>query len=260
MLAACLIREAGEAAALFASVPCLRGEIAAALAGRMGRVLADRPERPRAAVAAAGDFLVCGGSAGLSAAHLLRAAMSGQKRAWIVYAPGSWQDALARVTAFHPEERIAFDSAVQPEDSRLRRLVAAAPAELRFPAIAGDWIARCRTETWSRDFVAEFPADGDFAAFGLGVLAVRDGIAVAGASSYLRWQDGIEVQVQTREGYEGRGYATLAAAALILRAQARGLHVCWDAANPASARIAEKLGFRRVGEYAALVTEKQNVC
>lgn len=253
------IRDGAQGEAVFASVPCLRGEIAAALEGRMGRVVADRPDHPRGAVAAAGDFLVCGGEAGPSAAHLIRAAMSGQNRVWIVYAPDAWQDALGRVAAFHKEERIAFDPAVQPEDSHLRRMFETAPSELRFPAIAGEWIARCRAETWSRDFVAEFPSDEDFSAFGLGVLAVLGGTPAAGASSYLRWQGGIEVQVQTREGFEGRGYATLAAARLVLRAHALGLRVSWDAANPASARIAQKLGFHPTLNYPVAVIEKQDV-
>lgn len=101
----------------------------------------------------------------------------------------------------------------------------------------------------------EFADDADYAAHGLGVLLLEQGRPVAGTSSYTVYPGGIEVQVQTREGCEGRGLATMAAAQLILAAHEKGLRVSWDAANPASARIAEKLGFVSAGAYTVFVCE-----
>lgn len=83
-----------------------------------------------------------------------------------------------------------------------------------------------------------------------------EGQAVAGASSYVSYPGGIEVQLQTRDNQQGRGYATLAAAQLILLAHERGLSATWDAANPASAHIAEKLGYRPAGCYQVAEIEK----
>ncbi len=57
---------------LFEGIPGARGMVIAALEG-MGRVWTDSPVYPRCAVAAAGDFLFCGGEpggvGGTAAAH-----------------------------------------------------------------------------------------------------------------------------------------------------------------------------------------------
>ena len=238
---------AGERAMLrplFASMPCLHGLWKAGLGGT-GRVWTDSLVNPRAAVMAVGDFLLCGGEA---EAALLRMAVASNRKPWLIYAPGPWLQALESIVSFRLGTRQAFLPDVQPEDGHLRRLLERLPEDVCLRPLEGPWIPWCRLQAWSRDFVSQFTDDG-FAAEGLGMLAMRDGQPVSGAASYVRYPGGLEVQVTTREGCEGRGYATLAAAALILRAHARGLAVTWDAANPASAHIAEKLGYRPAEKY-----------
>lgn len=232
---------------LFHRQPGAHGMVEAARYG-MGRAWADSPAHPRAAVVAVGDFLYCGGEPGYSAAHLLRAAVSSEKRGWLVYAPGPWKDALDRVAQSTPCTRYAFDSHFQPEDAHLRRLLTSAPEGLTFERIAGDWIAKCHEEAWSRDFVCLF-TDEQFERDGLGVLALLDGVPVAGASSYAAYPGGIEVQVETCGEYQGRGLATLASAKLILMAHEQGRIATWDAANAVSMHIAEKLGYHAAGTY-----------
>ena len=238
---------AGERAVLrplFASMPCLHGLAEAGLDGT-GRVWTDSPVNPRAAVMAVGDFLLCGGEA---EAALLRMAVASNRKPWLIYAPGPWLQALESIVSFRLTERQAFRAEVQPEDAHLRCLLERLPENMNLRPLEGPWIPWCRLQAWSRDFVSQF-TDGGFATEGLGMLAMLEGQPVSGASSYVRYPGGLEVQVTTREGCEGRGYATLAAAALILRAHARGLAVTWDAANPASAHIAEKLGYRPTEKY-----------
>lgn len=238
---------AGERAAirpLFASMPCLHGLWKAGLDGT-GRVWTDSPVNPRAAVMAVGDFLLCGGEA---ESALLRMAVASNRKPWLVYAPGPWLQTLAGIAPFRLGTRQAFLPDVQPEDGHLGRLLERLPENMSLRPLEGPWIPWCRLQAWSRDFVSQFTDEG-FAAEGLGLLAVLEGQPVSGASSYVRYPGGLEVQVTTREGCEGRGYAMLAAAALILRAHARGLAVTWDAANPASAHIAEKLGYCPTEKY-----------
>lgn len=232
---------------LFEGIPGARGMVIAALEG-MGRVWTDSPVHPRCAVAAAGDFLFCGGEPGVSAARLLRTAIASGKRTWLIHAPGRWKDVLERVTPTETVTRWAFDHDVQPEDRHLRRLLKQMPADTVFQPIEGEWIAWCRRQTWSEDFVSLY-SDEDYVRCGLGVLVLAGGEAVAGASSYLSYPGGLEIQLQTRDDRQGRGYATLAAAKLILMAHERGLMATWDAANEASAHIAQKLGYRLMGPY-----------
>ena len=234
-------------ASLFAGAPGGNSLVQAALSG-MGRVLADRPKEPRCAVATVGDFVYCGGEPGYSAVHLLRMAMTGSWEDYLIYAPGAWRQALARLGEYQVVRRYAFDSHVQPEDDHLRALLRDMPVEGAFQPIEGAWIAHCRTEEWSRDFVRLYE-DEAYAQRGLGVLLMLHGEAVAGASSYTSYPGGIEVQLQTRDDQQGKGYATLAAAKLLLMAHARGLIATWDAANATSAYIAEKLGYCALGTY-----------
>lgn len=248
------LRKPDRAVRLFAGLPCLHGIAQAALTG-MGRVWADNPIRPRGAVAAVGDFLLCCGRPGREAAQLVRRAMASDDREWLIYAPGGWLDALGQACAYTLDTRYAFHTAPQPEEAHLRRL-AALPEGVTVQPIEGEWLSACREEAWSCDFVRAFGSDAAYAAHGLGVLLMADGRPAAGASSYVAYPGGIEVQVQTREGFEGRGLATIASAQLILAAHARGWRVSWDAANPASARIAEKLGFRPAGEYVIASLQK----
>lgn len=231
---------------LFADMPGARSMVLAALDGQ-GGVMTDSPVHPTCALAWAGDFLYCGGRCGPAAVRLLRRAL-GRSRDWLIYAPGDWMAALESISPVNVVERIAYDHRHQPEDAHLRRILAAMPEDIRLQPIEGEWITRCRQAEWSRDFVSLF-TDEDFARRGLGVLLVQHGEPVCGASSYVSYPGGVEVQLQTRDDRQGRGYATLAAAALILMAHERGLIATWDAANPASDRIARKLGYRPLGTY-----------
>lgn len=234
-------------AALFAHLHGAQGMVLAALDG-MGRVWVDSPVHPRCAIAAAGDFLFCGGEPGLSAARMLRTALASEKRSWLVQAVGDWAEVLKKLARVRPCGRWAFDHHVQPEDTQLRRLLACMPENAVFQPITGEWIAWCRQFGWSEDFVSMYEADA-FERKGLGVLLMIDGVPVAGAGSYVSYPGGVEIQLQTRDDMQGRGYATLAAAKLVLMAHERGLIATWDAANETSAHIAQKLGYRLLGPY-----------
>ena len=109
--------------------------------------------------------------------------------------------------------------------------------------IQGQLYHRCLADPWSRDLVAQFPTEGDYARLGLGVAVVRQGELVAGASSYARYRTGIEIEVDTRPDCRRQGLATAASAALLLRCLDRGLYPSWDAHTPTSLALAEKLGY-----------------
>lgn len=240
-----------EGGALFPQGPALHGIREAALHG-MGRGWMDSPLHPRCAVLTAGDFLLCGGVPGPSARHLLRRALMSERREWLIDAPEGWMAPLEAIAKVSMITRYAFDPEIQPENAPLAARVERLPEGAALQPLEGAWLSACRQEAWSRDFVSQY-TDEDYARRGLGVLLTLDGRAVAGASSYLSYPGGIEVQVQTREGFERRGYATLASAGLILRAHERGLRATWDAANLASVRLAEKLGYRSAGAYTVAV-------
>ncbi len=91
--------------------------------------------------------------------------------------------------------------------------------------------------------MAQFLGEADFLARGLGVVALRAGEIVAGASSYVVYHGGIEVEIDTRADMRRRGLAAACGARLLLTCFARGLYPSWDAHSPASVALAEKLGY-----------------
>ena len=114
-------------------------------------------------------------------------------------------------------------------------------------------MAFCRKTPWAADFVSQFTED-EYARSGLGVLVCAHGAFVSGASSYAAYPGGIEVEVDTAPAHRGHGYATLAAAKLILTAHQQGKIATWDAANETSAHIAQKLGYRVTCAYQVFTT------
>lgn len=109
----------------------------------------------------------------------------------------------------------------------------------------------CRRQNWSRDFVSMFADYDEYREKGLGVVALKNGELVSGASSYSSYQGGIEIEIDTKEEYRRRGLATACGAKLILECLERGLYPSWDAQNPWSVVLAEKLGYHLECVYTA---------
>ena len=86
---------------------------------------------------------------------------------------------------------------------------------------------------------------------GIGFAVLKGKSLVAGASSYARYREGIEIEIDTKEEFRRNGLAYACGAKLILECLDRGLYPSWDAQNPASAALAEKLGYHFDYEYRA---------
>ncbi len=86
---------------------------------------------------------------------------------------------------------------------------------------------------------------------GMGMVVLKNGAIVSGASSYTRYNEGIEIEVDTIASERRKHLATVACAALILRCLEEGLYPSWDAHNMNSVRLAQKLGYEFDHEYTA---------
>lgn len=96
---------------------------------------------------------------------------------------------------------------------------------------------------WAQDLCSQFSDYADYAARGIGVAALHDGVVVSGASSYTVYRGGIEIEIDTREDQRRKGLAMACGARLILECLDRGWYPSWDAHNKASLALAEKLGY-----------------
>lgn len=109
----------------------------------------------------------------------------------------------------------------------------------------------CRNNPWANDLVSQFKDYNTYKKLGLGAVILKDGELVAGASSYSRYNKGIEIEIDTREDHRRKGLAYGCGAKLILECLKRDLYPSWDAQNKWSLDLAEKLGYHFSHEYIA---------
>ena len=125
------------------------------------------------------------------------------------------------------------------------------PAGFEIHPIDRQLLERCE---WRSDMEFYCGSLDNFLVNGMGLCLMRgDEIIVeAYASSFGKTH--AEIGAITHEGYRGHGYAPIACAYLIQACEQRGYHAYWscDVDNPASARVARKLGFRQEKAYQVL--------
>lgn len=84
---------------------------------------------------------------------------------------------------------------------------------------------------------------------GIGYVAVRDGRVVCGAASAASSARAIDIDIETAPADRRRGLATVVGASLAIECLMRGVEPQWLAANDASCRVAERLGYTRGETY-----------
>jgi|SRR5579859_1030951 len=198
----------------------------------LGSFWVDCLPAPRAMlVEAAGNYSLAGAASALGPGDL--PPLEG-----FIEAPPAFVPVLrAAVPALAPWERVIFElpgaPAAAPADAPLRRL---GPADA--PALDGlsdecHWVSN----TWGgpAGLAASGHAWGAFAA----------GRLVSVAGTFFLGEVYEDVAVATEPGWRGRGLSPACAAALCADICARGRRPCWStsADNPASQRVAQKLGF-----------------
>ena len=109
----------------------------------------------------------------------------------------------------------------------------------------------CLEDPVTADFVSAFESKEKYLKDGRGMVILKDGKFVSGASSYTRYKGGIEIEVDTVAEERRKNLALIACSALILRCLKEGLYPSWDAHNMGSVHLAEKLGYEFDHEYIA---------
>jgi len=105
------------------------------------------------------------------------------------------------------------------------------------------------SNSWSMDMCSQFKSYDDFAGRGIGFAVYENAKLVSGASSYVVYDDSIEIEIDTLEEYRNRGLATSCGAKLILECVNRNIHPSWDAIDLRSASLAKKLGYQIDSPY-----------
>ncbi len=230
------------------------------LQGIMGKIYADDLDAPATAMAVLGDFTFV---AGKPETEFIAYRPDECKKNFRIIVPQneSWKN---KIIDFYGEKaKLITRYALKKEPhvfdkKKLEDAVASLPKPYTISMINKQLYHMCKTETWSTDFVAQFPDDETYNKLGIGAVICKENRIISGASSYSRYNDGIEIEIATREEYRRQGFAYLCGAKLILECLKRNLYPSWDAHNKASVALAEKLGYHYSHSYEAIeVYDKQ---
>jgi hypothetical protein len=219
----------------------------------MGNIYVDDLEKPLSAMAVIGDFCFF---AGQPNEELVLYKPEECKQNLIIMVPqnDNWAELIAncygdrakKVTRYAiKKEQNIFDK------EKLKKAIRSLTPEYSIKMIDEDIFNMCRSSDWSRDLVSQYKDYEMYKKLGIGVVVIKDGIIASGASSYTRYRDGIEIEIDTKEEYRRNGLAYVCGAKLILECLKRKLYPSWDAQNKWSVALAEKLGYNYDHEYLA---------
>ncbi len=223
------------------------------LQGVMGHIYANDKERPDSAMAILGDFCFFAGQPNRE--------LAAYKPEWfnqdfIIAVPKSQQWAKEIEQHYGTKAKKVTRYAMKKEPDifdkdKLQKIVEQLPSGYIITLMNETIFEDCKKEKWSSDLVSQYADYIAYQALGLGVVVMENGIPVAGASSYSSYRGGIEIEIDTKEGYRRRGLASVCGAKLILECLDRGIYPSWDAQNLWSVGLAEKLGYHFDYKYDA---------
>lgn len=170
--------------------------------------------------------------------------MTPQNEAWAKLIEECFPTAK-RVTRYAIKKNTIFNTDL------LRKNVSMLPEGYELKKINADLYDKCLAAPVSADFVSSFDDKEQYLSLGRGMVITKDGNIVAGASSYTRYLEGIEIEVDTIPDERRKHLATVVCSALILSCLEEGLYPSWDAQNMGSVHLAEKLGYEFDHEYIA---------
>lgn len=223
------------------------------LQGVMGHVYADDAENPVSAMAILGDFCFFAGQPSKELAGYKPECCTQdfiiavpQNHQWAEVIEKQYGDRAKKVIRYAmKKEYDVFDR------SKLKNIVMRISSDYTMHMIDENIFNYCKSKDWCRDLVSQFTDWQQYKNIGLGVVILKDGVVVSGASSYSAYFGGIEIEIDTKKEYRRKGLASACGARLILECLDRGLYPSWDAQNLWSVSLAEKLGYNFDYEYNA---------
>lgn len=208
-----------------------------------------------AAMAILGDFAFYAGN---PSEELVSFKPEGCKQDFIIMVPQNddWGELIEKCYGDKARKVTRYAIKKEPENeifdvAKLEQAVSGLPDGYEIKMIEEAEYDMCRENSWANDLVSQFKDYQNYKKLGLGAVILKDGELVAGASSYSAYNEGIEIEIDTREDHRRKGLAYACGAKLILECLHRGLYPSWDAQNKWSVALAEKLGYRFSHEYIA---------
>lgn len=221
------------------------------LQGIMGEIHFNLAED--AAMAILGDFVFFAGN---PSEELIKFKPKSCKKDIVIMVPQNtvWAELIEKCYGDKAEKVIRYAIKKEPDvfdPMKLKQAVLSLPDGYELKMINETEYHMCQNSSWANDLVSQYRDYAEYKKLGLGVVALKDGELVSGASSYSVYDKGIEIEIDTRKDQRRKGLACACAARLILECLGRGLYPSWDAQNQWSVALAEKLGYHFSHEYTA---------
>ena len=213
----------------------------------MGRIFVTDTENPVSAMAFVGCFAF---PAGEPDRELIINKPDGfvimvpQDEQWSELIEDCFPDAR-KVTRYAIRKDTVFDK------KKLAETVSKLPEGYELKKIDSDIYDLCVQDPVTADFVSAFGSKEKYLELGRGMVILKDGKFVSGASSYTRYKEGIEIEVDTVVPERRKGLASIVCSALILNCLDEGLYPSWDAHDMNSVQLARKFGYEFDHEYTA---------
>jgi GNAT superfamily N-acetyltransferase len=222
------------------------------LQGVMGDAWADSLDNPVSAQIITADFCFLAGVPDEEMVRNCKGTITTAKDAsWFTMIESVWQGTAKKASRYAiKKEPDVFDK------GKLACYVNNLPEQYKLAFINEDIYNGLSKEKWSEDFCFHYDSFDDFNRRGLGIVALYEGKPVAGASSYIVYNGGMEIEIDTKPEYRRLGLATACGSKFILECLSRNLYPSWDAYDLRSVACAEKLGYHMSHEYTVyMITE-----
>lgn len=230
----------GSLDGLFAGNRRQRVIIDAVISYGYGTAFADSASSPTVALLKFGYFtLLAGDQDSATESGLLRELSD----TMFIPESDSWQELILGFYGeeFRRQRRVGFDFGGLQID-QVEELSRNVPAGYEIRRIDGDLV--------SDDMSAHSPLD--LLTRGIGFCALQKAEVVCEAYSYTQTEEAIEIETITASGHRRKGLGTATCATLVVECLKRGIEPHWNASNPASVGLAEKLGYVQSDVYDAL--------
>lgn len=219
----------------------------------MGDAYSDHLTSPQSAKITLGDISFLAGEVNYDLIRHMSPRQSSDYRITVPQNP-QWEHAIEQVYPHQAVRRTRYATRKDPSKFNtlsLQAFIDQLPPDYSMTMIDQERYDLALSQSWSADLCSNYECYEDYQIHGLGIVIMKNGEIVSGASSYAYYHGGIEVEIDTREDERRKGLALICGAKLILECLTRALYPSWDAHSKASLALAEKLGYVLDKEYTA---------
>lgn len=214
----------------------------------MGTMIADDEDNPKSALIDIGDFCFFAGEPKVSLFHDIKSAKL------LIPQNEHWEALIEKYFGSRANKLFRYAIKKEPdvfEKEKLTSFVNSLDVCYELRLFDLELFESAQKESWSADLCSQFRDYADYKSRGIGVAILHNGKLVAGASPYAIYDNGIEIEIDTKPEYRRKGLATICGAKLILECLERNIYPSWDAHDLRSVALAEKLGYHLSHPYAA---------